>query len=383
LSNPFPNGYIPTSRGNPSTDIGGQITDSWFDSYRSPYSIEWNFNIQQELPGRMTLEVGYLGNHGLFLPNGDPGTPYDQVNPSYFSLGNALYNVVPNPFYGLITTPGSPLAQPTVTYNQLLRPYPQYVGVEAYRKPTAMSMYNGMTLRLEKHFSNGLQFLASFTGSKTMDNAAATVTYLGPTSLTYTNQYNGRLQWAVSPQDISKSLYVGFVYELPFGKGRAFAQALPRGANLLISGWQVNGILDFSTGNPLIMAPALNETGIDTYSQMPDCTGDAKLSHPTINEWFNTSVFSQPPPFTFGNCSRTIGNVRNPGFSNADLSLFKNSYFGERNRYNVQFRVEAFNAFNNVQWGVPNTNIFAGTAFGTITSDVGPRHVQLAVKFLW
>jgi hypothetical protein len=131
------------------------------------------------------------------------------------------------------------------------------------------------------------------------------------------------------------------------------------------------------------MSGALNETGIDTFPQQPDCLGDAKLSHPTIQEWFNTSVFIQPPPFTFGTCGRTIPNVRNPGYRDGDLSLFKNIRFGHNEQYTVQVRTEWFNALNNVNWGVPNTNIQAGSAFGAVTSDVAPRHIQLAVKFLW
>ncbi|MGH9354444.1 MAG: TonB-dependent receptor domain-containing protein [Terriglobia bacterium] len=383
LSNPYPTGYIGDTPGNPSTDIGNGIGDSYFDSYRNPYSIEWNFNIEQQLPGQITLEVGYLGNHGLFLANGDPGVPYDQLNPSNLALGNALYNVVANPFYGLITTPGSPLSQPTIQERYLLRPYPQYNGVESFRKPDAMSMYNGFTLRLEKHFSHGFDLLASFTGSKTMDDSSAAVSYLGPVSETYVNQYDPRLEWSISSQDVSRAFVGAFVYELPFGKGRTFVNSASRGLNLLISGWEVNGIITLQDGTPLLMSGAQDQTGLFTLGQTPDNTGSAKLSNPTISKWFNTSVFYQPPPFSFGNTSRSLPNVRNPGIRNADVSLFKNDYFGKEDRYNVQFRVEAFKALNNPQWGGPNTNIRSGGAFGTITSDTGPRNIQLALKFLW
>jgi hypothetical protein len=383
LSDPYPTGYLGDTPGNPSTDIGNGISDSFFDSYRNPYSIEWNFNIEQQLPSQITLDVGYLGNHGLFLANGDPGNPYSQLNPDDLALGNQLYNEVANPFYGLITTPGSPLAQPTITYNYLLRPYPQYNGVNSFRKPDSMSMYNGFTLKLEKHFSHGLDFVASFTGSKTMDNESAAVSYLGPVAETYTNEYNGRLQWALDSQDISRALVAGFVYELPLGKGQALVNSTPRAVNFLISGWEVNGILTFEDGTPLIMSGDVNQTGIFTDGQEPDSDGSAKLSSPTINRWFNTSVFSQSPPFTFGNTSRTLPNVRNPGFNNADLSLFKNNFFGKEQRYNLQFRLEAFKALNNPNWGAPNTNIQAGSAEGTITSDDGPRNIQFALKFLW
>ncbi len=385
LSNPFPQGYdLPLgAAGGPATNLGLGIGESFFNSYRNPYSIEWNLNVQTQLPGQMTLEVGYIANRGLFLVNGETTTPYSQVNPIYASLGNQLYAQVPNPFYGIITTPGSPLSQPTVSYNQLLAPYPQYSSVGSFRKPTADSFYNGVIVRIDKRFSNGLTFLESFTGGKLLDNSAAAVSYLGPISGTYANQYNGHLEWAVSPQDISRSSVTSFVYNLPFGKGQKFVSSAPRFANLLISGWQVNGILTFQTGTPIVMGAALNQTGLLTQAQRPDNTGhSAALSNPTIAEWFNTSVFYQPPPFTIGNTSRTLPDVRNPGEADADLSLFKNNYIGKESQKNLQFRIEAFNALNHPNFGGPNTSLQAGAAFGTITSLAIPsRVVQLAAKF--
>jgi hypothetical protein len=219
-----------------------------------------------------------------------------------------------------------------------------------------------------------------------MDNSAAAVTYLGPTSGTYIDQYNGRLQWSVSPQDVSRSVVSSFVYDLPFGKGKPFANSAPRFANALISGWQVNGILTFQSGTPAVLQPAVNQTGIFTDNQPPDNNGQsATLTNPTINRWFNTSVFSQPAAFTLGNTGRALPDVRNPGITNADLSLFKNNYFGSEQRYNLQLRVESFNAMNHPLFAAPNTSIQSGSAFGSITSTAGTasRQVQLAVKFLW
>lgn len=385
LSNPFPQGFnLPLgAAGGPSTNLGLGIGESFFDSYRNPYSIEWNVNIQNQLPGQMTLEVGYIANRGVFLVDGEVGQPYSQVNPIYASLGNQLLTQVPNPFYGIVTTPGSPLAQPTISYNRLLRPFPQYDGVSSFRKPGADSFYNGVIVRLNKRFSNGLTFLISFTGGKAMDNSAAAVGYLGPISGTRADQYNHHLEWSLSPQDLSRVLSASFVYDLPFGKGKKLVNSAPRVANLLVSGWQVNGILTFQTGTPIVLSGAFNQTGLFTASQRPDNTGhSAALNNPTIAEWFNTSVFYQPPPFTIGNTSRTLPDVRNPGVSSADLSLFKNNYFGKESRYNLQFRIEAFNALNHTQFGGPNTSLQAGSAFGTITATGIPaRVVQLAAKF--
>lgn len=368
-----------------SQNLGSDINYSFFSSVRNPYSEQWNLNIQRQLPGQMVAEVGYVANHGLFLIDGDPGEPFDQVNPSYLSLGQHLYDQVPNPFYGIITTPGSPLSNPTVSRNQLLRPYPQYNGVESERKATAASMYHSVIVRVEKQFSHGLGLSVSYTGAKLMDNSAAAVTYLGPTSGTRANQYDPRLEWSVSPQDISSDLVGTFNYDLPFGRRRAFLNSLPGAVNAIFGGWQANGILSWVSGTPIVLAAVNNETGLFTLNQRPAMTpGDANIPHQSRQKWFNTSLFSQPAPFTIGNAPRTLPNVRTPGLVNADLSAFKNNYFGESQRFNIQLRIEAFNALNHPQFGGPDTGVNDGSNFGTINSTTGnQRNVQIAAKFIF
>jgi hypothetical protein len=248
-------------------------------------------------------------------------------------------------------------------------------------------MYHAVTVRLDKHFSDGLTVLVSFTGAKMMDDSAAAVTYLGPNSGTRADQYNRHLEWSVSPQDISRTLVTSFLYELPFGKGKTFLNTAPRVANLLVSGWQVNGIVTWQTGTPIVLSPASYTTGLNTLSERPDNNGhSAVLSNRSLNEWFDTSVFSTPAPFTLGNAGRTLPDVRNPGITNADLSLFKNNYFGHEGRYNVQFRLEAFDSLNHALFAAPDANINDST-FGAVSSTNGnvtsERQVQLAVKFLF
>ena len=168
IDNPAPTGYnLPQGvAGGPLTYSGLGISDTFFSSYRNPYSIEANLNIQRAIPGNATVEVAYLYNRGNFLINGDPGVPYGQVNPSYLSLGTQLTASVPNPFYGIITTQGSPLAAATVPYDMLLAPFPNYNGVTSFRKATSGSHYNAFTVKLNKRFSQGFSTLFSFTGGK-------------------------------------------------------------------------------------------------------------------------------------------------------------------------------------------------------------------------
>jgi len=130
--------------------------------------------------------------------------------------------------------------------------------------------------------------------------------------------------------------------------------------------------------------PSQYTSGLFTLGQRPRWTGqNSKVSHQTHAQWFDTSQFDVPDNYTLGNAPRTLPNVRVPGLSNSDLSFFKNNYFGTEDRYNLQLRVEMFNAFNHPRFGGPDTNVRDGN-FGTISEGnviSAPRQIQLAVKF--
>ncbi|WP_260315418.1 TonB-dependent receptor [Silvibacterium bohemicum] len=386
FDNPTPTGFnLPQGvNGGAGTFLGEGISDTYFDNVRNPYTIQGNLNIQRSLPLQTVVEVGYIYNRGNFLINGDPGVPYSQVNPSYLSLGQQLLNSVPNPFYGVITTPGSPLAASTVPYDYLLRPFPQYNGVQSYRKPDSGSHYNAITVKVDKRMSHGLSVLVSFTGSKLMDNAASVVSYLGPTSQTYANQYNPKAEFGISSQDISRLFSSGYIYALPFGRGKQFLGHTNGIVNEFVSGWQTNGIVQWDTGTPVVLSAANNQTGLLGLGQRPtEAAGDPNLSHPTLAKWFNTAIFSQPTPFTIGNAPRALPNVRVPGYVDADMSLFKNNFIGPDERYNVQLRVEAFNALNHPVFNGPDAGVNDAN-FGLINSQSNsPRQLQLAVKFVY
>lgn len=387
LDHPFPNGFqLPAgASGGLGNNLGTTIQQDYLTNNdgRTPYSEQANFNVQRTLPGQTIVEVGWLFNQGKFLVQGDPGVPHDQVNPSYLSLGSALLDQVPNPFYGIITTPGSPLSQLTVQRNQLLRPYPQYTGVNEYRKDTAFSNYNAVTVRVDKRFSSGLTLLLSYTGAKLFDNSASAVTFLGPQSQTYANQYNPAGEYAVSPQDISRDLVASYTYLLPFGPGRHFFGSSHGIAATLLSGFQTSGIVNWIGGTPITLGSVGDPTNLFTLGQRPfQSNPNAKLSNSNRNEYFNTALFSNPAQFTFGNASRTLANVRTPQLVEADLSAIKNNFFGADNRYNIELRLEGFNAFNHVQLAAPDTAVNDGSNFGRITGTAsGQRQVQLAAKF--
>ena len=146
----------------------------------------------------------------------------------------------------------------------------------------------------------------------------------------------------------------------------------------MLGGWQVNGINTFQTGLPF--TPTLNAPTVNTGTgSRPDRIGEGTLSNPTVDRWFDTSAFTTPAPFTYGNAGRNI--LYGPGRVNFDFSLFKEFDITKGSR--LQFRVECFNLFDTPQFDLPNAAIGAANA-GTITAIVGtPRQIQFGAKVIF
>jgi len=393
LRDPFPDGFslpqgpAPGPMSGPSTLLGQLIGAGLFIDYVNPVIQQWNFTLQRELPGNMLVEAGYLGSKGNHLGDGET-MALNQLPSSFFSMGNSLNDLVANPFYGVITDPTSTLSQPTVRRSQLLRPYPQYTSVNVSRKPQANSLYHAFTVRVEKRYAQSLGFLLSYTSAKLIDDASqvASLVALG-TMGSKQDYYNRKAERAVSPQDISSRLVFSFTYDLPVGAHRKFLNAAPAPLQWLAGGWQFNGILSFQTGTPVVLTQGANNTGLGSASQRPNSNGrSAHLTGGTkdarLKKWFDPSVFSIAPAFTWGNVGRALPNVRNPGMRNLDMSLFRNFRFrGER--INLQFRAEAFNAMNTAQFGAPGAQLDSSN-IGVISSTaVAPRQIQLVFKVLF
>lgn len=391
LRNPYPDGFnMPTgSAMGTSTNLGMGVGDSYFNAYKNPYVQQWNANLQHSLPGGILVEVGYIGNRGIGLVDGETGTQYNQLPASSMSLGSALIDRLPNPFLGLIPYTTSSLYQPTVSRMQLLRPYPQLTGLQSYRKPIAQSSYHGMTIRADKRFSHGFSLLLAYTAAKMIDDASSAVSFIGSIAGTHLDTYNRKLEKSLSSFDVSQRAVISYVYEFPIGKGKRLLNNLPAVANLIVTGWQANGITTFQTGLPVYLSGITNNTGIGTSSQRANTTGTSanmsSVSRSTdakLLEWFDISTFSQPAAYTFGTVGRTLPDVRNPGTNSTDLSFFKNSYFGPEQRMNLQYRIEMFSAFNHPQWSGPGNTINTGS-FGVISGASGSRTIQMALKLIW
>ncbi|MEO7142141.1 MAG: TonB-dependent receptor [Bryobacteraceae bacterium] len=390
FDNPFPTGYNRPQGNKPGpfsgtlTDVGNGIGDSYFSDYVNPVIQQWNGTLQQEFVGWI-FEAGYLGSKGNHLIDGESNLiTYNQLPASFFALGNQLNQSVANPFYGIITTPGSSLAQPTVQYKQLLTAYPQYTAANAFHKPGANSNYQSFTLSANKRFSKGLQAQISFTGGKLLDDSSQTVTFLGAAG-NKQDYYCRKCEKSISAQDVSRRLVGNFNYELPAGHGKKFLTAAPKPVDFVLGGWQMNGIVTFSKGLPLAISNGGNNSQINSNGQRPNNNGQSgEKSGPIadrLNAYFDPSVFSQAGNFTFGDTSRFSPNLRAPGIHNLDFSMFKS--FKYREKLTTQFRAEAYNLTNSPTWNAPNTTVTSVGQFGTVTSANGQRTLQLALKLLF
>jgi hypothetical protein len=372
LRNPYPLGFraLPGAADGLLTQAGANLQSVLQDTI-TPWSQQWNLNIQRELPWQMSLEVAYVGTRGLQLSrNGEDGLSLNQLDPQYLSLGSALNQQVDNPFFGLGT--GGFFASPKISRGQLLRPYPQFTDIIPLYSSGASSNYHALQVSFSKRLSRGILVDGNYTWAKNIEEG-----------LTHQDSYNIRGDRGLSTIDIAHRFVISYLYELPFGKGRKFGANAPGLLDAIIGGWQFNGITTFQSGTPLTIT-ANNTAGLFSPLTRPNTNGkDPNLSGKVderLNKYFDTSVYSQPAAFTFGNVGPTV-NIRNDGVRSFDLSLFKQ--FAPTEKMRVQFRVEALNAFNTPRFGSPTTSV-TSTTFGQITSQANsPRQLQFGLKLLW
>jgi hypothetical protein len=382
LNSPL-SGAFQTGLQNPSNgSLGGltnvgQAISTTSPQYSSPstYTEQWNFSIQRTIVRNTVLEVSYLGNRGIHLPI-YPGYQLDTLSPIYMTLGTQLTKLVPNPFYGLIQSGG--LSGATTTVGQLLRPFPQYTGVNILFDPGATSGYNALGIHLQSRLGADYTITAAYTKGKEIDNSSEQ----WGTNDAVQNFYNLNAERSLSSQDVSQTFVSGIIAPLPIGKGRALLSGAHGVTQVLLGGWQMNAILTLATGIPIGLTCQSNTTGSSGGGCRPNSTGkSAQLSGPVtdrLNRYFDTSQFTQPPNYTFGDVSRALPDVRAPSLKNLDYSIYKN--FQLKERFRLQFRAEAFNLTNTPIFGPPNA-VFGGPNFGIISTQVNsPRQMQAALR---
>lgn len=198
LSNPFPNGLNPVVGASlgPLTSVGNSNT-GFLRNDKQPSVQQWNFGVQRELPQNLLIEAAYVGSHGTHLEDFS-GAQYNVLPDRYLSLGNALFDSLPNPFYGVAPVTSTVGASNTITREQLLLPYPYFTTVVGQAGHIATSNYNALQTKAQKRMSKGLSFLVSYTFSKSMDNASTTDSTSG---LGHQDFNNRRLDDSVSAFD--------------------------------------------------------------------------------------------------------------------------------------------------------------------------------------
>jgi len=344
------NGYAAYTR--PSIDtagfgavpLGQRVTTAvqFFDRHRpTPRSYQYNVDLQKEVAKNLLLEAGYIGNVSHHLTAND--LTIDQLPASEFGPGNT----------------------------QLLRPFAQFSNVTSLNPAIGNSTYHAAFVKAERRFRGGLSFLAHYTFSKFIDDVASGDEYGDPGS--YMDQYNRRLDKAISGSDIPHHLLVTTLYEM-----RAFKRS--RALNLLAGGWQLAVNTNVQSGQPFTVFDAANSTnGFPAGTLRPDLTGDPRLgTGRTLQRYFNTLAFAHPANFLFGNSPRSV--LRGGGIDNVDFSAAK--LFPVRDRFKAEFRGEFFNVLNIANFDIPGHTL-GNADFGIINSAKPARTVELVLRVIF
>lgn len=311
----------------------------------TPYYETWNLNIERQIGQSMLAEIGYAGSRGLHLWYG--------YNPQ---------EVLPGP----------------ASVNQNLRiTIPQIASVRNILQvdPRNMSNFHSLQAKFNRRMAKGFQLLGSYTWSKSLDYGGSVASgggaAGGPQTIT-----NFKAGYGPSGFDVRHRLVASWLYELPFGEGRAM---LTHGvASQILGGWELDGIGTFSTGRPFSVF--LSNGVTNGAPSWPDRIASGDLSNQSRARWYDATAFAAPNTPRYGNAGRSI--LYSPNSTNFDVSLVKTFSFGERIK--TQFRADAFNVFNHPQFGFPNQNINTGNPAATDTSITNTitdnRDLQLSLR---
>jgi hypothetical protein len=301
-----------------------------------PYSQQWNLTIEHQR-WQTGFRVSYIGTN----------TRQMRYN----------YNI------------NSPVVDDRLFINKP-RPFPRYPGISFFDNG-ANHNYHGFTIESERKLSRGLYFQLGYTWARDVGEVDGSIE----------NPFDRRRDRGVDQSIPTHRVTNAMIWQLPFGKGRKWLAAAPRGLDLVVGGWEISAITYFQTGmflTPTISLPDPTGTAFTTSGNRPlitirpDQLRDPHISNSSISRWFDTGAFAAPPIGRFGNAAR--GQVIGPGTNVWHMGFHKHFRFSENPRVPT-FRAEmtATNIFNHPNWGNPNTNLSATGAVGTISSVGGPN----------
>ncbi|MCX6626884.1 MAG: hypothetical protein NTW28_04540, partial [Candidatus Solibacter sp.] len=377
LSNPFPSGLLkPTGNKDGLSTLLGQAIRFFDPSVHLPASHQFSLTLGKQFARSYLLEVSYQGSRGVHAPI--PSMQWNQLTPEQLTLGSSLIQSVPNPFFGKIAT--GPLASATVTRSRLLRPFPEFDQITEVFPTRGSSLYHSLQSKFEHRFSSGLTVIGTYVWSKLLQDFERS----GDAAQ---NNYDLRNEWAVSSGDRTHRFTGGWVAELPFGRGKPLLGHAPAVINRIISNWQLNGTATMESGGPLSFSTSSNNTNALGGGSRPNSTGVSAARDSYQNrddmlaKYFDTSQFTRPDTFTFGNLGRRINNVRGTPFNTLDLSLFWKTSIREKMYFHL--RLEAFNALNRIDFDNPNTSL-GSVSFGRVSSlkqEANPaRQLQVSAR---
>ena len=379
LGNPLPSG-LAASTGNSLglATLAGQNISFVEPGDVAPKLHTWNMNVQREVFSRSLFQIGYVGSRGINITS-DPQTGIseniNQVPAQYLSLGRSLLDAVPNPFAGTIRV--GQLAGATVQRQQLLRPFPQFLNITRNQPTFGNTVYHSLQMKFEQRMWRGLTTIVSYTKSKNIGD-------IGP----YQNNYDRRVERAVTSFDVPQRLTVTTTWDVPVGKGRRWLGTASKAMDLAFGQWNMSTFSTFQSGFPLSFGVNQNTLFLTgAGGQRPNVIGDPQAGiggsiTDRLGAYFNTAAFAQPPDFTFGNVGSRAPWVRNPGMNNLNLTLTKQ--FAITERFKVNLRASSFNLLNHPVFAGPNTTFGALGQFGRITAQANlSRQTEAVLRIIF
>jgi Carboxypeptidase regulatory-like domain len=348
----------------------------------NPYVQQWTLSVERELARNTTLEVNYIGAKGTHL--------LDRRNiaqPYAIPAASLAYCQTQNAAGSYINATNAPCSE----VSRL--PYANFNGTYIDSDFHGYSNYNAMNIKFE-HRAHDLAATAIFTWAKSMDDksAAAGVGATGSGYQGFMNNQDPNLDYAPSDFDVDHRFVASYVYQLPFGRGKHFANQINRAADIVVGGWQLSGITTFQTGFPFGIGGSdplgLTDSGGNRANYVQGCQIHSNLTKPF--QRLNPNCFTNPNLGEYGNTGRNY--LRQPGINNWDMALGKDFSFTERLKFLL--KMDTFNTFNHHQYGGDvgglivagsggNETISNGVgsaSFGQITSASSSRILQFSGK---
>ena len=351
-----------------------------------PYAQDWNLNIQRSLGRDLLFQIGYVGTTGVRLPRFIEGNPTQYIpGVDTTSPGCSVANPCPISTENNVNQrrlhSGCTLAQPN---NCVYASVGEIASI-------ANSSYNALETSLRKRFSHGISFLASYTWSHSIDDVSsfnitgsASQPIAGENDLAQ-NPYDLAAERGRSMFDARNRLVLSYQWSIPY------LQHSSTWYGHVLGNWQVNGIFTAMSGTPFTVFDS-NDVSLQGQapeisgfsSNRPNVVGNPNSGPRTAAEWFNVNAFQRivqdplSPVQQFGDEGRNV--VQGPGYTNWDFSALKNIRLTETKE--LQFRGELFNILNHTNFRLPVSDIESPT-FGQVQSDVSPRVIQVALKFLF